>query len=94
MDAFVSKQNKSKDLHMITSIQNIYLFEWMDLLKWRMVELATMTNNKMKKVLKRQEHNGVYNTNEHQNVKKVGWMAKGMTHSKQQQEEHITYHHW
>jgi hypothetical protein len=48
----------------------------------------------MKKVLKRQEHNGVYNTNEHQNVKKVGWMAKGMTHSKQQQEEHITYHHW
>jgi hypothetical protein len=43
----------------------------------------------MKKVLKRQEHNGVYNTNEHHNVKKVGWMAKGMTHSKQQQEEHI-----
>ncbi len=59
-----------------------------------MVELATMTNNKMKKVLERQEHNGVYNINEHQYVKKVGWMAKGMTHSKQQKEEHITYHHW
>jgi hypothetical protein len=37
-----------------------------------MVELATMTNNKMKKVLERQEHNGVYNINEHHNVKKVG----------------------
>jgi hypothetical protein len=30
-----------------------------------MVELATMTNLKMKKVLERQEHNGVYNINEH-----------------------------
>ncbi len=49
MDVFVSKQNNNEDLHMITSIQNIYLFEWMVLLKWRMVELATMTNNKMKK---------------------------------------------
>jgi hypothetical protein len=37
-----------------------------------MVELATMTNNKMKKVLERQEHNGVYNINEHQYVQKVG----------------------
>jgi hypothetical protein len=36
-----------------------------------MVELATMTNNKMKKVLKRQEHNGVYNIDEHQNIKKM-----------------------
>ncbi len=59
-----------------------------------MVELATMTNNKMKKVLKRQEHNGVYNIDEHQNIKKMKWMPKGMTHSKQQKEEHITYHHW
>jgi len=42
----------------------------MVLLKLRMVELATMTNNKMKKVLERQEHNRVYNINKHQNVKK------------------------
>jgi hypothetical protein len=48
----------------------------------------------MKKVLKRQEHNGVYNIDEHQNIKKMKWMPKGMTHSKQQKEEHITYHHW
>jgi hypothetical protein len=30
-----------------------------------------MTNNKMKKVFERQEHNGIYNIDEHQNVKKV-----------------------
>ncbi len=65
MDAFVSREKNNKDLHIITSIQNIYLPEWMVLLKWRMVELATMTNLKMKKVLERQEHNGVYNINEH-----------------------------